>query len=409
MSGTNIPLASRIITLADSYDAMTSDRNYRTALGKEKIKQELEEGRGAQFDPQLVDILLELINEGLVYMDSWGMFEKNNTFNLAQEGNLLLQKIVVDYTEEVKGIAQRDALTGLWNRAYTETHINHFLREEENTGVLFMIDMDNFKTINDKFGHQEGDQLLVDFSKMVQECVRKDDIVCRLGGDEFMVFMKHLNDRQKIQERAETLLKKFRQYLNGIEEYNILSLSMGIAVAPVDGRDFTTLYQNADKALYYVKQNGKNCYHFISEDAYNSTSQVQKGKQIDLMHLKDVLEEKTPITGVYEVTYEDFKRIYQLLQRILLRSKRSVQMLLFTLNSTEDNKFSEEQTQTALNDLGKVIANSLRCGDIATNYSQSQYLVILMDAGLDDGFKVGERIVRNYQKNAYFSSNGVTI
>jgi len=167
LAGTNIPLASRIITLADSYDAMTSDRNYRTALGKEKIKQELEEGRGAQFDPQLVDILLELIDEGLVYMDSWGMFEKNNTFNLAQEGNLLLQKIVVDYTEEVKGIAQRDALTGLWNRAYTETHINHFLREEENTGVLFMIDMDNFKTINDKFGHQEGDQLLVDFSKMV--------------------------------------------------------------------------------------------------------------------------------------------------------------------------------------------------------------------------------------------------
>lgn len=396
LKGAEIPLSARIIALADSYDAMLSDRSFRNSMPINHIKMELLRCSGKQFDPYLVQLLLELIDEGMVYPEEQDTSDGQGARNLAQEGNILLQKIVLEYTEEIKNGAQKDALTGLWNRSYTENHINNFLRRKNCAGALFMLDLDNFKAINDSFGHQEGDQLLIDFAKTIRECVRKEDVICRLGGDEFMIFLKDIQARDKIGEKAELMLRNFRKYLSGPENYGSVSLSIGIAIAPEDGADFSALYQSADKALYFVKQNGKDFYHFFREERYYIGEKKRQDIQVDLAYLKEAFEEKQEINGAYQVSYDGFKRIYQFLQRILLRTKRSVQIVLFTLVDEQGDAPSQELLSTAIDDLGRAIATSLRCGDVATSYSDSQYLVILLDASQNDGRIVAERVLQRY-------------
>ena len=90
---------------------------------------------------------------------------------------------------DIKSKSQQDALTGLWNRAYTENAVNELLADGSK-GALFMIDMDNFKAINDNYGHIEGDNTLKMFADTMRKFAKEDDVLCRIGGDEFVMFIK---------------------------------------------------------------------------------------------------------------------------------------------------------------------------------------------------------------------------
>ena len=189
--------------------------------------------------------------------------------------------------DEMRDMAKRDPLTKLLNRGFSEEFINEYLSERRNRGALLMFDMDNFKDVNDQYGHIAGDELLIEFANILKGLTRQDDIVCRLGGDEFVIFLKDVSSHAVIVEKVEQLIITLENRIEKPENGGSITVSTGIAVAPDDGRSFSQLYQNADKALYYVKMNNKGSYHFYSEEGATDMGRYKmKNTQVDLEHLR---------------------------------------------------------------------------------------------------------------------------
>ncbi len=395
LAGDAIPIESRIIAVADALDSMTSDRSFRKRLDNPTILDQLENGRGTQFDPAMADIAISLVKENKIAPIP---SELEPEVDLASESSKLLQKVLQEYTKEVKTDAQKDALTGLWNRAYTIDFLSDYLVDKRHCGCFFMIDIDGFKHINDTYGHLTGDGIIVQLAETLKKIVRSDDIVCRVGGDEFIVFFKGVASRDFASSKAEEIILTLdRDPFRHSSEYRI-SVSIGIATAPYDGTDFVTLYNKADKALYHVKENGKHSYHFYS-DVIGHVRSTAKSTQIDLEYLRRFISEpgNNPI-GAYQVKYDTFKKIYNYMLRAQKRSKTPLLLLLLTLSGAGDLTLESDVLDSALACLKDSVTNSLRCGDVATNYSSSQFIVILTDATEANGYTIAERIRSRFYK-----------
>ncbi len=145
----------------------------------------------------------------------------------------------------------RDAMTGAFTRLETEKRIQSRLRDGTG-GFLFMIDVDDFKAVNDTLGHAAGDELLARLVSEVKAAFRADDIVGRMGGDEFVVFAAGAADRCVAERKAEDLVERL-----AADPRRSFSVSIGIAAAPADGTTFDDLYRAADVAMYEAKRGGK--------------------------------------------------------------------------------------------------------------------------------------------------------
>ncbi len=168
--------------------------------------------------------------------------------------------------EELKTQRQAgtDVLTGLLNRATFKEKLTDQINKRPQNAIdaHIILDMDGFKQVNDTFGHMTGDQVLVEISRDLQSFLSKDDLLCRLGGDEFMLFMSHLSSSSALEEKAKQLQKLLHKTIG---HDIVMTVSIGIALIPNDGLDFESLYAKADAALYHVKAIGKNGYHFYTE------------------------------------------------------------------------------------------------------------------------------------------------
>ena len=168
---------------------------------------------------------------------------------------------LTEWTNEVnrwKEKATRDALTGLYNREYFEYNVQTQLEQKIHpcAAVLF-IDVDDFKNVNDSFGHKFGDDVLCYVAKQTLGVFRHTDIVARYGGDEFVVFAPSIK-REILVERLKKLCGAFRfPYRNNTVEYKV-SITIGAAMYPQDGVSYETLLTHADCALYEAKSQGKN-------------------------------------------------------------------------------------------------------------------------------------------------------
>lgn len=157
-------------------------------------------------------------------------------------------------------LAQTDAMTGLYNRNTARPKIDEYLAmSDSKSAIVIMFDMDNFKLVNDVFGHNYGDYIIKKNAAQLQEFFRKDDIICRMGGDEFLVLCKDV-DENRIRQRLERIIKQMPNTYNMGEKTIKLSISAGYAVFPSDGRCFDELYQKADIALFSSKMQGKGTY-----------------------------------------------------------------------------------------------------------------------------------------------------
>ncbi len=196
--------------------------------------------------------------------------------------------------------AETDALTGLLNRVVFAEKMNSTITAADQAcqpissgaagttrdiNALLVIDIDNFKGLNDSYGHITGDKVLVDVAKSLQDVFRVDDLVGRLGGDEFIVFLCNMPDKSAIAAKAEQFFAELSKPCNYSETLSktkgislsasdseptaakgiSLSASIGIATAPADGNSFEALYPKADMALYTAKRNGKGCIAFYAD------------------------------------------------------------------------------------------------------------------------------------------------
>ena len=170
---------------------------------------------------------------------------------------------------ETRVKAERDPLTGLLNRGAFEERVDRAISAQGDgvMGALFLLDMDGFKGINDRFGHAVGDKVLTDTGALLRSVLRDCDMVGRLGGDEFVAFLTDMPNLDSISRKAEALCAVTQQSFH--LAYRV-SLSLGVAVTPGDGESFAELYARADKALYYIKEHGKASYAFYS-DAMHDT------------------------------------------------------------------------------------------------------------------------------------------
>lgn len=161
--------------------------------------------------------------------------------------------------------AHKDTMTMLLNRQTTMESIRRILTEEpEYHHVLFMIDVDNFKNLNDTLGHQAGDEFLISLAGEIQKSFRDSDVVGRIGGDEFFALMRNVRGDSVALKKAGELLDNIQKLC---EKYSTLRLSssIGISLYPQDGKTLEELYAQADGALYEAKRKGKNQFVFAKK------------------------------------------------------------------------------------------------------------------------------------------------
>lgn len=174
-----------------------------------------------------------------------------------------------------------DPLTRLYNKVAVKEEVEKFLSaEQEGTHVLFLIDIDNFKKVNDTFGHAVGDTVISDIAGLIQEQFRSTDIIGRVGGDEFVVFMKSTTLKAAT-EKAKQLCTNVGKSLNGDGEDVRVTLSVGLAVYGKNGNDYQALFEKADNAMYRIKDNGKNYYALADESVIPDPKQYTRLKRTD--------------------------------------------------------------------------------------------------------------------------------
>ena len=156
--------------------------------------------------------------------------------------------------------SQMDALTGLYNKKVTEERINEVLREQPEAMHAFLIlDIDRFKKVNDGYGHAAGDIVLREFAGLLRNYFRENDVIGRIGGDEFVVFMKNVDSKDSVRNRTGGLVQKIGELeFSDMPEH--ITSSIGIAFAPEQGDCYMDLYKTADGALYETKRRGRNGY-----------------------------------------------------------------------------------------------------------------------------------------------------
>ena len=162
-----------------------------------------------------------------------------------------------------------DTLTGLPNRHMFQDRLELEIKKTDRVHLpmaLLVIDLDNFKEINDSLGHSMGDLLLIEAAKRIKVCVRDSDTTARLGGDEFGIILSELKACNRVEQIVQGILAKLLSPFQLGEEKAFVSASIGITFYPNDATDVNTLLKNADQAMYAAKAQGRNCYRYFTFD-----------------------------------------------------------------------------------------------------------------------------------------------
>ena len=213
-------------------------------------------------------------------------------------------------SQQLRDRAEKDSLTELYNKNTGRKLVEKWIesQHEGRNGAIYMIDVDDFKQINERYGHLFGDAVLQGISSELRKIFRDDEIISRIGGDEFMIFVKDLSDKEEVLEKGKEILLSFQKMFH----HNVISYqpscSIGVAVFPDDGRDFETLFQNSDLALYCAKSEGKDRLVLydqtqMSGSFYLSQYRMTTNTRIESDDAKQE-EEK-------DLVEEAFKKLYQ--------------------------------------------------------------------------------------------------
>lgn len=191
------------------------------------------------------------------------------------DANRQLEQKILQRTQELSNanqhlqfLATHDNLTGLPNRFLFFDRLEQAIkksRRQKRRFALFFIDLDDFKRINDSFGHIVGDQVLQTVADVLDHAVRDSDTVARLAGDEFMIILDDVRDISDIEAIARKIIKAVSQPIDVPQETVIMTVSIGISLFPDHGEVAETLLRKADVAMYHVKNGAQNGYHLHSE------------------------------------------------------------------------------------------------------------------------------------------------
>ena len=248
-----------------------------------------------------------LLAKGAVYQGEWELKRKDGTLfwcavsaksivdNRPDEGTIWLYEDITQRMEnekELRLLANYDTLTGLPNRSLFHDRLGQVLERStryNNIFALMFIDLDRFKVINDSFGHTTGDELLKEVAKKLLTCVRGSDTVSRLGGDEFTIVISDIESTIAISKVAEKILEVMVEPIMLQGQEVRITPSIGISMFPDDAKNFATLLQNADAAMYHAKSEGRNNYQFYTQKM-NTEAKEQLVLEAQLRHAVEAEE-----------------------------------------------------------------------------------------------------------------------
>jgi len=193
-----------------------------------------------------------------IYLSVWSLYKKTTA-------DLLLER--THQIHDLQKLAEFDQLTGLPLMRLATRRLNQTCRRARRSGMqaaVVFIDLDGFKEVNDKYGHEAGDYCLGQVSQRMTGTVREVDTVARIGGDEFLVVIDSVTDREKVAAIAQKLIDTIRQPIRFDAETFSVSASLGIALYPVNGSTMDELRHQADTAMYNAKHAGKGCFEFVA-------------------------------------------------------------------------------------------------------------------------------------------------
>lgn len=302
--------------------------------------------------------------------------------------------------KEFQNMALKDELTDLLNRRYMEKMLNHTDTDGEK-GFFMLLDLDNFKSVNDYYGYVTGDKVLIRFARIMQELVGENNSVCRLGGDEFAVYFPGDYEKSRITRIAQKVIEEIEFEINELlldaDEFTV-SASIGIAQKPEDGTGFAQLYTAADKALYFVKRNGKGNCHFYGDTADEFKEAEEESRKVDLQQIQRMIQEEEDKNRTYKVGYNRFKWMYGFVTQCMEQESQDAHIVLFSVHDTGGGKLEEDRVKKGIRVLEQAISRSLRWGDVVTRCGNTQYIALLLNASYENGKMVAERVQAKFKE-----------
>ncbi len=301
-------------------------------------------------------------------------------------------KTIESLTEE----ATLDKLTGFLNKASGTEKVSMLCKNEQ--GALMIMDLDSFKLVNDLFGHDMGDQILVAFSEIVKLNVRSDDIVCRIGGDEFMAYFPSLISEEAtatLSQRLNDELLKEASVLMGEDHGIPLGISIGAVFNTDEKKEYQTLFQHADSALYETKRNGKHGYTIYDPESFSEDT--EEDMERGLARIMQVMSERGEGKGALLLGQEAFSSNYRFIERYLSRYGGVATRILFSLSYDGDGVVSPEM----VSGFGEVLKDTLGETDIIHQWRQNHFFVVMMRLSSEDAPKVIDQIIKAYKKAGY--------
>lgn len=238
------------------------------------------------------------------------LFLEQSTNNL--QGHAYIENINAEKQKQLELIykAEHDPLTGLYNKAATEKHIVDFLATSEGkSGIhaFFILDIDHFKSVNDHFGHAFGDAVLSQVATRISELFRDGDVLGRIGGDEFVMFLKNISREKVALRKAEELCNNVVDTFTQKGATYKISASIGLALYSEHGRSYSELYKNSDRALYMSKENGRHQFTVYRADMPSMGLGTNEIDGKDFSEIKTFEENVTEF--VFRILYESTDKL----------------------------------------------------------------------------------------------------
>jgi diguanylate cyclase (GGDEF)-like protein/putative nucleotidyltransferase with HDIG domain len=397
LKGEEIPLVARIICMADSYDAMTSNRVYRNHLSKEVVMSEIERCRGTQFDPNVADAFLAYLNK----IDKQGLTAvKYSDEEHMDDASKLLKKFMRDQTEQTIESINKDELTRVYSRSAGERYITIAMRAEK--GCLFLANLDDMRAINRQHGFRRGDYYLKQMVRVFQESV-SDIIISRFGGDEFLCYIPGIVNQDEIKAVIDNIYGKLKEYEENDELISKFRISIGITVHDRDEQELQDLLMEADKALYHVKQTTKNNYYFYRQ-VENLSDNFYKA---DMCNLIEALKRKDNFSDQTVLEKEDFLRMYEFIKEIALSKKQKVRLIMFTMVSHGAEAPTSDEKEEIMSLVEQAILGMLPDESAISQYSSAQRIVLVTEEEKRDLAKVARNIAADFA--AMYDGSDITL
>lgn len=296
--------------------------------------------------------------------------------------------------QSLKSEATIDKLTGFLNKSATGVELAKMC--SENTGCLMMIDLDSFKLVNDIYGHEMGDNVLIAFSEIIKDTVPEGSRNGRIGGDEFVSFAVGVNNEAKVADITAKInadLVRRAKELMGDDMSIPLGASIGGIFVPRYGNEYNSLLKLADKSLYNVKKNGKHGYELYDEDADDDDTE---GSDLDIRAISEILGERSIQNVALQLDKDSFSPVYRYVIRYIIRHHINACKVLFTLSPRDGQK--DTSFNDYVDEFGTHIRESLRKSDIFMRNRKNQYFVFLTDIREDSVDKVVSHIIKDWEK-----------